>query len=503
MHYRREFRHTWYGPPIKALVRSTENTLFWFARQPSRILTGFRRVTVRARRALARSLNTAITRATSQNLYTKTRTFYREHLSHRWVGPPLKAAFIVLERLAIRMRTWLRQVAKENYPNARVCNLADVAEYADSRAFDSTVIFPSEAIELAVPRCSPAADAHIFGAAIKQHGLADIRAWSIERATVVGMSDLVVHEDCTLHHQLYDFEHDATSEELHSRALIDPLMRRITWYQNTHPADSIPAGISLLGSCTNNYAHWLTETLPKLATVDTVEDFRKFPVLIDAGLPANIRASINSVAGFDREVIEVNPDHPILVEQLIFVDQSGYVPFGPRDKSGTAVRHGVFASAPFRTMLGRIRENLDDTDESTSKRIFLRRNSSHRMVMNERQVESALVERGYTVVEPEKLDFAQQVRLFSSAQSIVGATGAACANLVFAPPDSNIVILIAKHRQMPYYYWQSMAQAVGNTVSYALGEPEGDEADTIHASYRVCVDDLLELVDVGTKPGLK
>ena len=499
-HYRREIRHRWFGPPLKALLLHTENASYWLRAQAHRIAALSYRTWLWTRGRLAASSTRAGRNHIRTEFYRYARTFYRRHLGHHAVGPPLRAAFIRAENGAIRLRGLTRRRATKSLPDARVCNLADIAEYSDSRNFDSHRIFPAESFALETPSCRPVAHAHVLGAAITDHELCDVTAWHVDGATVVGLSDLVIRDAFTLHHRLYDFTHDGTSEELHSRALISPSKRRITWYENTHASKSIPCGISLLGSCTKNYAHWLTEFLPKLAAADLVPGVADYPLLVDAGLPDNMRASIDFVGMHDREIIEVHPDEPVEVERLVFVDPSGYVPFEPRDKIGIAVRHGVFGSRSIEQMLAQIRRNAGESAERGPERLFLRRNSAHRMVVNERELEAALVDRGFTVIEPEKLDFREQFRLFSGARIIVAATGAACANLVFAPRGTKTVILIARHRQMPYYYWQAMARAVGNDVAYVLGEPVGDEADTIHASYRIEPGDLLELVDDAALP---
>ena len=113
---------------------------------------------------------------------------------------------------------------------------------------------------------------------------------------------------------------------------------------------------------------------------------------------------------------------------------------------------------------------------------------------NAQEIEDRLVACGFDVVEPEKLTFAGQVALFSSAAVVVGATGAAFANLVFCRPDCRVVILIAELEGTSYYYWQNIASACGGRVCYVLGQIEERRFRSIHSDFRVDPDDVLAAV---------
>ena len=105
-----------------------------------------------------------------------------------------------------------------------------------------------------------------------------------------------------------------------------------------------------------------------------------------------------------------------------------------------------------------------------AKAIFLRRNSEYRKVVNADEVEKLFLSQGYVVIEPEKLTFLQQVELFNNAKSIVSSSGAALANMIFSPPGTKVSILISKHPDTIYWYWQDIACAYWKSCSYALGK---------------------------------
>jgi capsular polysaccharide biosynthesis protein len=84
---------------------------------------------------------------------------------------------------------------------------------------------------------------------------------------------------------------------------------------------------------------------------------------------------------------------------------------------------------------------------------------------------------------------------------IVGATGAAFANLIFCPPDCATVVLMPRFRHTAYWYWRRMAAAAGaGPVVHVSGEqidPIADPFDplALHRDFRVETRDVLQAVE--------
>ena len=134
------------------------------------------------------------------------------------------------------------------------------------------------------------------------------------------------------------------------------------------------------------------------------------------------------------------------------------------------------------------------------KRIYVRRNAGLRKLINDQEVSDVLSSAGFTIVSPETLSFSEQVRLFSQADIVMGATGAAMANLIFCPPGTRVHVLMAQHEEMPYWYWQRLADCVGVELSYGLGEICAAPEKGFHADFKVDLDSILEaLTELGAK----
>jgi capsular polysaccharide biosynthesis protein len=118
-----------------------------------------------------------------------------------------------------------------------------------------------------------------------------------------------------------------------------------------------------------------------------------------------------------------------------------------------------------------------------------------RKILNESEIEDLFQKRGFTTVEAERLTFSEQVALFSQADILVGGSGAAMANLVFCPPTTKILIFISKFPDTSYWYWQNIACAIGNRVTYVLGPIEQNKSAGIHADYSINPADALNALE--------
>jgi capsular polysaccharide biosynthesis protein len=117
-----------------------------------------------------------------------------------------------------------------------------------------------------------------------------------------------------------------------------------------------------------------------------------------------------------------------------------------------------------------------------TRRIFIKRGRNIRGLKNEDKIIDVLRQIGFEIIEPEKLSFQGQIEIFSNANVIVGASGAALANLIFSPAEAKIVILAAANPLLKYGYWQNLVQTFGGQISYILGHPESSH---IHSAFTI------------------
>jgi hypothetical protein len=224
------------------------------------------------------------------------------------------------------------------------------------------------------------------------------------------------------------------------------------------------------------------------------ETSRDVPLVVDEALHQNIKQSLVLISGNEREVIFIKSRTAIMVEKLFLTSATGYAPFERRSNWLKHHSHGIFSPAAFVSLRRTLHDTLRPSPAHAIDKVFVKRNSPVRNIINGREIEDLLVSLGFSVVEPERLSFAQQAAIFSNVDVVVGSTGAAMANLIFCKPTARIFIMIPTYRHTSYWYWQNIARAAGNEITYILGKIKRSASPGIHSDFYVKRSDLLDAI---------
>jgi len=372
--------------------------------------------------------------------------------------------------------------------------LIKLSEVVVAQGITTHKLADKELVETPPPGVLPNTSADYLVSPHEQYIFPETYIATIDDGVTYGGTNLVLAAGKVICHDLFDFERDYTSEEFHHRILISPKSVRIKWLLYDLKPESIAVAATFVDACAPNYAHWLTEVLPRIAQFCTEERYMNIPIIVNDGLHENIMESLILIAGTEREIITLPIGRAIAVDKLYVTSVSGYVPYERRSNKLSNHSHGLFSPYSFRMVIKAVSSHESITDIIWPKKIFLRRNSGGRKVINSTEVETLLVENGYVVIEPEKLSFVQQVQLFKNAKSIVGSSGAALANIVFASTYADITILIGEYPDTSYWYWQNMACASGKKINYILGDNAPDNGNGIHADFTINLTDLMSKI---------
>lgn len=382
-----------------------------------------------------------------------------------------------------------------SYQTTRWRQLVNLASYVKMKALDSTQLLEGAPITPSLPNVFPAEELGYFVSPHTRHHFPPIYVAAIHRATVYGGTNLVFTPDAVVCHDLYDFERDYTSEELHGRHVIDSKNGRIRLLCHDDDPERIPIAATFIDACASNYAHWLTEVLPRVAAFCSQEQFANIPIIVNAGLHQNLMESLAMVAGPEREVFLLPTGRAIHVNHLYLTSATGYVPFARRNARLTGHSHGLFSPLALDLLRSRILPFLDHLalDEGP-KKIYLRRTTTARQVTNTSEIEELLIANGYTALVPENLTFLQQVRFFRGAKAVLAPTGASLANAIFCAPGTVVGIMMAKHEEMIYRYWTDMVGPLGMATTYVLGQISPDSVNGIHSDYYIARNDVIDAI---------
>jgi len=307
---------------------------------------------------------------------------------------------------------------------------------------------------------------------------------TIAEATVIGGSNLSIVNNEIISHDLLTISTDLTPEERHLRINRHGNICRLTNKITTKKYGKLSEAASFVDGLSHNYAHWMTEVLPRIVSFCSRSQYRHAPIVVDDKLHKNIMATLEKVVG-RRKVYLLPMNHTVKIDKLYVTSVAGYISYEQRYKFIPASSEGKFNLNAMRLLVSLFKPLIDK--RRTPQRIYLRRPLGYRNLTNQNEIEALLTRHRFTIVEPEKLSFLEQVNYFSKAKVIIGPTGASFANLIFCNKKVNLAILVNNDKNMIYRYWVNLASIMGIQVNYITGKSK-QSFGGIHRDFSVDLD---------------
>jgi hypothetical protein len=259
--------------------------------------------------------------------------------------------------------------------------------------------------------------------------------------------------------------------------------------------------VSLLKEHSLNYYHWTCEVVPKFIKILSAlkGSVHKLVILIDDGMPYQ---SVNMLevimAHFDMieySFMYANYGELILCSDLIYctplwtsLDNTRYIPNPKKEffvaKDGLKSVRDVICGY----------YNIDEASYR-NKRVYLQRdNGKLRKISNILEVERLLYKFGFDFIDPAALSFSEQYSLFSQADIILGASGAAFTNVLFMKENSVAINLYPSAQSTNYYVFQPLADVANVELIHFLTTPD-DDSNSVHGDAIVNIEMLKLLLE--------
>lgn len=185
-----------------------------------------------------------------------------------------------------------------------------------------------------------------------------------------------------------------------------------------------------------NWYHWIANSLPALE----VANHGNLPARIPLLLPEEVQRVSQMIEALEiflagREVVWLGRNELVSVGNLYWADSPvDDAPFALNAAERRPLRLHPTAMQQFRArVIDSVRRHGSSGRRSSTVFLARRRNSARSY--NSAEVESWALDEGLEPVYLEELSFAEQVALFTEATHVVGPTGAAFSNILFAGPS--------------------------------------------------------------------
>ena len=209
----------------------------------------------------------------------------------------------------------------------------------------------------------------------------------------------------------------------------------------------IDRAIHLCKEHDGNYFHWVVEILPRLLMVERLVEDKTIPLLVSEALDSNLYELLRLVACQGRPILRLDPSRLCRVRKLIYPSDVSRILDIYEGETGYDTAY--LAVDLIKPMIQRVRQACATSVGSRRRRLYLRRGSGYRLLLNERELEEQLAGIGFELLDLNGLSVAAQIELFSQAEIIVGPTGAAITNIVWCPEDTSVVVLHSDHPAIP------------------------------------------------------
>jgi capsular polysaccharide biosynthesis protein len=204
-----------------------------------------------------------------------------------------------------------------------------------------------------------------------------------------------------------------------------------------------------------NYFHWLNDMLPKL---EYVSNFLSNHIVI---LPEYFKTKeyvSQTLLSFKLKIHFIKDNEIILVKKIIDLD----------NLNGSGAQNPEFLMPAINKIKALYSEN--SVLKKTNSKIFItRRNEENRRTLPLNEIEIYLAKKGYLIVEAEKLNFREQIKLFSQCTHLIAVHGAGLTNMLFMPKAQNILEIKSRGDYKNYCYY-FMSNVMEHNYFYFLGQ---------------------------------
>jgi hypothetical protein len=266
--------------------------------------------------------------------------------------------------------------------------------------------------------------------------------------------------------------HNTVAFDKHNRVIEESVVGNIAPVvlatKNVKPVNFTKKVVLLASRGSNNYFHWLFDILPKIKLLeDAGIDYLNNTVFVVYSFTQKFQIETLQLLGIKRKNI-----HETMSSGCLVTSNEVFVPIL---NNVMGLRAGKWLTDWLFTRFTALSESNSESkvEDKANRKLLISRDpeTSHgRHIENLEEFNNYFIERGYDLVIPDRLEFLDQVKLFSQAVSVVGPHGAGLANILFCRSSTRILELYGAHFA-PCYWAISEIKGLeySNVACNALG----------------------------------
>ena len=257
--------------------------------------------------------------------------------------------------------------------------------------------------------------------------------------------------------------------------------------------------ISLCAATSNNYAHWITESLPMLNyIIDYLSSQKKqIVVYVDEFLHKNIIETLNIFLTNSNVIkfIFVMPYESIAVKKLITVyglSKSALDLIADR-KLINSLKDWYFNHKSQALLVDKLDSSIESIDTNNLKKVFLLRTSAYRNLVNQKELANLAKKLGYTVLNLYTLSFKEQYLLFKNVEVVISPIGASLVNIIFNKKKCKVYIMCNKY-WTNLHYWDALLKPYTSKITYIDSTKQISKKSSRHGNFFVNINKFKKII---------
>lgn len=318
----------------------------------------------------------------------------------------------------------------------------------------------------------------------------EVDVWLFEDALCMADNDFVVLNNDRAFWQKY-FAYNYSKNIVLDNALIKE-EGGIIYYKVPKVVHNVDCAFSLIGVFAHIWSHSLSEHYIKLSVLGDIVRLSKEKVTVlvpdysDDQLKQIVYKELNK---YDVDVLVVKKDEALMTKRLYYMERPAF--FTDHEVAveiGDNFQPQIIADTLKKQLVTPL---VNEIDCSSKIKLYLPRRGSYRSLKNNDEVEAYFKKQGFVFLEPHQVSLEEKVKLFNSADVVVGPYSSAFSNLIFCKPGTKVLILSNYYRA--FESWLVMhKQHFGIDMLWVTGYDDKTAKNPAHCNFYIPLEKIIK-----------
>lgn len=292
----------------------------------------------------------------------------------------------------------------------------------------------------------------------------------INNGIVIGESNYIIADNHILHDQILHENINYTDTAFLDKRNIYRINKINKIYYNYSFKKNIPIAISLVCNYSWNYYHFVFECLSKLWLLSQCNIPKEIPIIIDACIKKIPQYTEYLNILNERNIIYINRKEGVKVKKVFYLSAVNNIVPNYINIKYITYKDNLLDIEYIKFIRNKMLFLFKNKyDFNKTEKVFITRKNNPNRSYNEVEIEDCIKNYGYISIEPQLYSLKEQIRIFSEANCIIAASGAALTNIIYCKEKCKVIILTGYKGELSIF--SNIADALNIELIYLSGKP--------------------------------